>query len=203
MMKKFLKSLLILTVVACMLASCGAIAGEKEDENNGAKTTVSPDEWVAAFDVSKLDNYTFTFKEDTEVLYEGKIERYGMYGSTVVKNGQTTHTFNEYHNDETWTDSWEDDKPENFYDFDFEILGDVLDKMEDHEKYGYALFTYSESAKGYHATMDIYDGADFLGDVYIYFKDGKLTKITIHAESDNIAETEIGKVDCVYTFTYQ
>ena len=31
-MKKFLKSLLILTVVACMLASCGAIAGGKEDE---------------------------------------------------------------------------------------------------------------------------------------------------------------------------
>ena len=83
------------------------------------------------------------------------------------------------------------------HDFDFEILGDVLDKMEDHEKYGYALFTYSESAKGYHATMDIYEGGDFLGDVYIYFKDGKLTKITIHAES------EIGKVDCVYTFTYQ
>lgn len=197
MMKKFLKSLLILTVVACMLASCGAIAGGKEDENNGAKTTVSPDEWVAAFDVSKLDNYTFTFKEDIEELYEGELEHYGMSGTSVVANGKATHNLTEYYNDEVWTESWEDDKPEDFYDFDFEVLADILDEIEDHEKYGYAMFTYSESAKAYHATMNVSEGVDAPGDVYVFFKDAKIVKITINAETD------FGKVDCVYTFTYQ
>ena len=184
MAKKLLSTLVVVSLMltlVCAFASCG-------DEN--VSTTVTAEEWKAAFDLSKYESFVLTVDE---YLKEFESE-WTTKGTIKVDDGVI-------YNDYVSTKDGEKEKHTDSYKGKISSLMDLLDIsagyieyfFSENDDYGYAMCKYKEDSKSYYVEIDM-DGTPC--DVNIWFENGKIVKITC------VGQDDAQKCDFTYSFAF-
>ena len=186
-MKKASKLIYLICIILCistlLLTSC--------DTLSSANPTVTREEWIAAFDLSKYDNITIT---SDEMLGENGVV-WKIKGSAKVANGKISYDYVVTEDGETekYTDSAEG-KLNSLSEIPSMCAPLIFEYFEESASYGYTMFTYNESTKTYRVSNLDIDGTPCQVDVK--FANGKIVEFTC------IGYNPDQEIDSKFTISY-